>query len=110
MSIRRSSDEMFPLIKLWEESGLTRAEFCQRHYLQLGTFTYWRKKYLASEQVVASVCSAAKTQNKESRTGKSRTDFVAIEVSQDSSPNHELVLELSVGKTLLHFYQFPSSN
>ena len=96
---------MFPLIKLWEDSGLTRAEFCQRHDLQLGTFTYWRKKYLASEQVVASVSSAAKPQ-----TEDSRTDFVAIEVSQDSFSNHQSVLELSVGNTLLHFYQFPSSD
>lgn len=46
---RRSAAEMYPLIKEYESSGLSRLEFCSEHGLKVSTFSYWRSKYLARD-------------------------------------------------------------
>lgn len=49
-SARRSATEMYPLIKAYESSGLSRQEFCLEHGLKASTFSYWRSKYLARDE------------------------------------------------------------
>ncbi len=39
---------MFPIIEEWERSSESREEFCNRHNLQLSTFSYWRTRYAKS--------------------------------------------------------------
>lgn len=46
MSIRRKEEEMFSLIRQWEESKKGRATFCSEYGLTVATFSYWRTKYL----------------------------------------------------------------
>lgn len=82
----------------WELSGLTQEQFCQDHDLCMGTFAYWRKKYLASK-------SAYESFNLE----KERPGFVPIRVSSiESGSNQAPILELSMGSSTLQFYQLPS--
>ena len=50
MSARRNEEEMFSLIRQWEEGDDNRATFCQEHDLTLATFSYWRTKYLKSQK------------------------------------------------------------
>ena len=35
-------------IDQWQESGLSGAQCCKQHQLDLGQFDYWRKKYSAN--------------------------------------------------------------
>jgi hypothetical protein len=35
-------------IDQWQESGLSGAQFCKEHELDLGQFYYWSKKYSAN--------------------------------------------------------------
>jgi len=44
--MRRTREEMFSLIASWELSQEPQSHFCNRHDLTLGTFGYWRTKYL----------------------------------------------------------------
>lgn len=37
---------MFTLIAAWELSQEPQTHFCHRHDVTLGTFSYWRTKYL----------------------------------------------------------------
>ena len=46
MSLRRKEEEMFSLIRQWEESEKNRATFCKEFGLTVATFSYWRTKYL----------------------------------------------------------------
>ena len=90
MKARRNSREMFPLIAEWERSGQTQQNFCDEHGLNLGLFSYWRKKYL--EHHVGDLVG-------------SEPSFLPIELAsaEVSGP----VLEMSVGRAHLSFHQFP---
>lgn len=48
-------------IEQWQASGLSGAQFCKQHELDLGQFYYWSNKY--------SVKRAEATQNKKCPTG-----------------------------------------
>ena len=39
------------LVKEWEDSGLTQAEFCHQKDVKKVTFGYWRNKFIASGDV-----------------------------------------------------------
>lgn len=39
--------KMFSLIKAWEQSGQSQAEFCVAEGVSLASFGYWRTKWLA---------------------------------------------------------------
>ena len=49
--MRRSKEEMFPLLEEWENCNESREAFCQRHHLQLSTFGYWRTKYVQANKL-----------------------------------------------------------
>lgn len=40
---------MYTLIRKWEESDLSQAEFLKVHRISKSTFGYWRKKYLREQ-------------------------------------------------------------
>jgi transposase-like protein len=42
---RRSKAEMFPIVEAWQESGLSKKAFCERHGVEKSVFMYWWKKY-----------------------------------------------------------------
>lgn len=42
---RRRAREMFPVIKRYQDCGLTQKEFCEQENLALHVFHYWLKKY-----------------------------------------------------------------
>lgn len=39
--------KMFSLIKAWEQSGQSQADFCAAEGVSLASFGYWRTKWLA---------------------------------------------------------------
>ena len=43
--MRRSKTEMYPLMSRYEESGLSKAEFCRQNGLGTAVFWYWYSKY-----------------------------------------------------------------
>ena len=40
---QRSADEIRRLVEKFQDSGLTRGEFCQRHDIAMTTLDYWRR-------------------------------------------------------------------
>jgi hypothetical protein len=40
-----TSAEMYPLIRQWQSSGLSKSEYCSVHNIKLHTFYYWEQKY-----------------------------------------------------------------
>ena len=38
-------DQMFGLIEIWKQSGLSQTEFCNQKQLSRYRFSYWLKKY-----------------------------------------------------------------
>lgn len=43
---KHTNNQMYDLIRNWEASGLTQAQFFLQHGITKSTFGYWRKKYL----------------------------------------------------------------
>jgi len=43
---RYTKDQMYVLIRRWEESGQNQTTFFEEHRICKSTFGYWRKKYL----------------------------------------------------------------
>ena len=41
---KRDANEWQDMLKVWERSGSSRAEFCREHDVPVSTFDYWRKK------------------------------------------------------------------
>jgi len=42
--------EMFSLIKKWQESGISQRDFCSQHDLSMHAFYYWLRKYKQANQ------------------------------------------------------------
>jgi len=40
-----NKEEMALAIEMWQESGLSQYEYCNREKLSKSTFSYWLKKY-----------------------------------------------------------------
>ena len=57
-TIRRDREQMFSLVELYNESGLSRAQFCQEMDIAPHTFQYWYKKY-KNEQNPESMASSS---------------------------------------------------
>jgi len=51
----KRKDEMFGHIKAWEISNLSQLDFCNKNGIALGTFGYWRKRYLKKDKAETSV-------------------------------------------------------
>ena len=43
--MRNSERKMFSLIKKWQDSGLSKKEFCKQQDIATQNFHYWSKKY-----------------------------------------------------------------
>lgn len=43
--MRRTSSQMYPLLREYEESGLSKKEFCRTRGLSYAVFWYWYRKY-----------------------------------------------------------------
>lgn len=41
----RSAEEMFPLIREWERSGLSKKEYYTRYEIEPHVFYYWLRRY-----------------------------------------------------------------
>lgn len=65
---RHDSLTMFPIMELFEESGMTQKQFCKEMDLVPHTFTYWLNKY-----------------RKTKKTGvqKSKPEFVELAISSN---------------------------
>ena len=42
---QRRSSEMYPLVKSFMESDLSREAFCELHHISLSVLSYWQTKY-----------------------------------------------------------------
>ncbi len=43
---------MYLAIEIWQESGVTQAEFCSRENISASTFHHWVKKYKKEQELV----------------------------------------------------------
>lgn len=43
--MRRTREEMFAMMTVWENSQEPREQFCKRYGVSVATFGYWRTKY-----------------------------------------------------------------
>lgn len=43
-------EKMYALIEEWKSSGICQEEFCREHGIKIGTFGYWRTKYLKQQE------------------------------------------------------------
>jgi hypothetical protein len=71
------------LITEWLESGLTRAEFCRRRQVNLGTLAWWRRKLRHPAGVPP---------KRRGRPGKTLSSFMEVRVTGASSAMYEVVL------------------
>ena len=46
---------MFGHIKAWENGSLSQIDFCKKNDIALGTFGYWRKRYLQKEKTESTI-------------------------------------------------------
>lgn len=67
----RKSATMFPLIREWEESGLSQKEFCVQHDLKLHIFWYWLRRYRERGQSAKEEVSSFVPVKMESAAGES---------------------------------------
>lgn len=65
---RLDTKTMFPLIELFEESGMTQKQFCIEMDIVPHTFTYWLNKY---------------RKRKKPGMQKSKPEFVELEISSN---------------------------
>ena len=47
---RNTKESMYPIIRNWEGSDMSKSNFCDLHGINIGTFIYWERKY-AEENV-----------------------------------------------------------
>ncbi len=48
--VRRTADQMYPLVEQWRQSGQSKTAFCRLHQLNIHTFGYWVSKKRQEEQ------------------------------------------------------------
>lgn len=96
LSVRRSREEATGLVLEYEQSGLTRREFCRRHDLSLATLDYYRKRIASANPVVSGEAACS-----------SEIPFVAVElteqpavVNQEVRQGARLFVELVGGRCI----------
>lgn len=72
----RNSQEMFPLIRQWEKSGLSQKEFCAERGIKSHVFWYWLRQY----------------RNRKQKPEKAVKDFITLEV--ESNLHQALMAEI----------------
>lgn len=88
--VRLNSEIMFPLIEAWEQSGENQKLFCSERGIKIGTFGYWRKKYLESQGGFIEL----KGERNPSRVALIRTGSVELELDLPTSELANLVKQL----------------
>lgn len=78
---------MFPLMARYENGGLSKADFCREHGLNLAVFWYWYGKY-------------------RQRVKKEEVKFIKVE----NLPISGIKMELVCGGTKMIFYEFPPAS
>jgi len=76
---RLDASTMFPMMEMYEDSGLTQKQFCSQMGLMPHTFNYWRNKYRKTK--------------KSDFTKEAKAEFVELKVAlppQSPSP-HRLI-------------------
>ncbi len=68
---RYSASERESLIKGWQQSGLSKAAYCQVHQIKIGAFYYWCSLYKKAGSFV-------KSGNKDDRTLDANVDFMEL--------------------------------
>jgi hypothetical protein len=48
-----SKEEMYLAIEIWQESGVTQAEFCERENIPVSSFHHWVKKYKKEQELIS---------------------------------------------------------
>lgn len=48
MQQKKTESEWIEILQIWEESGLSRGEYCKEHQIRLSTFDYWKRKLKAN--------------------------------------------------------------
>ncbi|MEQ9288698.1 MAG: hypothetical protein RIG77_17385 [Cyclobacteriaceae bacterium] len=48
--VRKTKEEMFPIIGEWESSDDNREAFCKSKGISLATFSYWRTRYRSAQR------------------------------------------------------------
>ena len=71
---QRREEKMFDMMTQQEQSGISQIAFCKQQKMSIATFSYWRKKYLAS---IAT--------GQESTTPFRKEKFIPLEVQSISS-------------------------
>ncbi len=76
---KHRQEQMFELIRKWEEGGLSQEQFFDKYKVAKSTFGYWRKKYLA-----------------ESENNKAKSDFIPVKLEQPEVTAEEALAELEL--------------
>ncbi len=66
---------MFPLIKVWEKSGLHKKRFCKEYQIPEHLFYYWYRKYLQNNESTIEGFVPVKLNNNESITGSFEVSY-----------------------------------
>lgn len=85
--MRRTSEMMFPLVREFEASGLSKVAYCELKSLHIAVFSYWYRKY-------------------EQREHEADGGFVEVPGLSES----RIKLELECGRGRLIFYELPPAS
>jgi len=81
----RTSEEMFPVVEDWLQSGLTQKAYSQRHDLPLHILPYWASRYRKANQ-------APIDQSAQSSSGH----FISVSTGNTMNCGMEIVLPTGV--------------
>ena len=80
-------DEMRPIIEKWEDSGLTKKEFCEQQGIAPSVFYYWYKKYKTQDNPAGFVPIKIKNNTKAGQLEIHYPNGVKLKLSSDVSPS-----------------------
>ena len=81
----RTSEEMFPVVEAWLQSGLTQKAYSQRHDLPLHILPYWTGRYRNVQQ--GSIVSPPEL---------SQGHFIPVSTNKEMKGGMEIVLPTGV--------------
>lgn len=80
-------DEMRPIIEKWEDSGLTKKEFCKQQGMAPSVFYYWYNKYKTQDTPAGFVPIKIKNTTKADQLEIHYPNGVKLKLSSDISPS-----------------------
>ena len=81
----RNSEEMFPVVEYWLQSGLTQKAYSQRQQLAVHILPYWAAKYRKEKAI---------SLDQDSRPSSGR--FIPVSTSEEMINGMEIVLPTGV--------------